>query len=67
MTEKTKQCTACNQTLKLTDFNDSPNGKCFKKAICKSCEAKYNKDYYVKRKEIYSSHKASLSSGVAIG
>jgi hypothetical protein len=58
MNEITKTCTGCQQALALKEFNDSPNGKQYKKSQCKQCESHYNKLYYARRKARYKAHKA---------
>lgn len=57
MIEKMKTCTGCKKMLTLSEFNDAPTGKHFKKSRCKQCEARYYKNYYTHRKKQYQSFK----------
>lgn len=61
MNEVTKKCTGCNKTLAISQFNDSPNGKDFKKSRCKSCESDYYKGYYHRKKEEFKNYKNDLT------
>lgn len=65
MIEQLKECTGCHKSQPLTNFNDSANGRDFKKSICKKCESNYNKGYYESRKKLMKDKQNAQTQSIA--